>query len=53
MTEYELIVDSAEQVRERPLAVGHATRTDYHQQKFFYSGKKKSHTFKNQTVRAS
>nr|WP_229419077.1 MULTISPECIES: transposase family protein [unclassified Moorena] len=45
MTEYELIVDSAEQVRERP--------KDYNQQKNFYSGKKKSHTFKNQTVRAS
>ncbi|WP_229424016.1 transposase [Moorena producens] len=47
LTEYELIVDSAEQVRERPLAVGHATRTNYHHQKKFYSGKKKSHTFKN------
>ncbi|NEO45493.1 MAG: hypothetical protein F6K55_15715 [Moorea sp. SIO4A3] len=34
MTEDELIVDSAEQVRERPLAVGHATRTDYNQQKY-------------------
>ncbi|NEP51797.1 MAG: transposase [Moorea sp. SIO3C2] len=50
LTEYELIVDSAEQVRERPLAVGHATRTDYNQQKLFYSGKKKNHTFKNQFI---
>ncbi|NEO79928.1 MAG: transposase family protein [Moorea sp. SIO4G3] len=44
------MVDSAEQVRERPLAVGHATRTDYNQQKLFYSGKKKNHTFKNQFI---
>ncbi|NEO38528.1 MAG: transposase [Moorea sp. SIOASIH] len=42
LTEYELIVDSAEQVRERP--------KDYNQQKNFYSGKKKNHTFKNQFI---
>ncbi|AOX04721.1 IS5 family transposase (plasmid) [Moorena producens PAL-8-15-08-1] len=42
LTEYELIVDSAEQVRERP--------KDYNQQKIFYSGKKKNHTFKNQFI---
>ncbi|NEO21461.1 MULTISPECIES: transposase family protein [unclassified Moorena] len=42
LTEYELIVDSAEQVRERP--------SDYDQQKSFYSGKKKNHTFKNQFI---
>ncbi|EGJ28888.1 MULTISPECIES: transposase family protein [Moorena] len=42
LTEYELIVDSAEQVRERP--------SDYNQQKLFYSGKKKNHTFKNQFI---
>ena len=42
LTEYELIVDSAEQVRERP--------SDYNHQKIFYSGKKKSHTFKNQFI---
>ncbi|WP_424097704.1 transposase [Moorena producens] len=42
LTEYELIVDSAEQVRERP--------SDYNHQKIFYSGKKKNHTFKNQFI---
>lgn len=38
----ELIVDSAEQVRERP--------SEYEQQKSYYSGKKKNHTFKNQFI---
>lgn len=37
---YELIVDSSEQPRERP--------KEYTEQKKYYSGKKKSHTFKNQ-----
>ncbi len=41
LTKYELIVDSSEQVIERPLAVGHATRTDYQSQKKYYSGKQK------------
>ncbi len=40
MTEYELIVDSCEQPRERP--------TEYQEQQKYYSGKKKTHTFKNQ-----
>ena len=40
MTEYELIVDSCEQPRERP--------TEYQEQQNYYSGKKKTHTFKNQ-----
>lgn len=40
LTDYELIVDSAEQVRERP--------GEYKEQKRYYSGKKKNHTFKNQ-----
>ena len=40
LSEYELIVDSAEQPRERP--------GEYEEQKKYYSGKKKSHTFKNQ-----
>ncbi|BAY50351.1 IS4 family transposase (plasmid) [Scytonema sp. HK-05] len=40
LTDYELIVDSAEQPRERP--------GEYKEQKKYYSGKKKSHTFKNQ-----
>jgi len=40
LTEYELIVDSSEQPRERP--------GDYKEQKNYYSGKNKSHTFKNQ-----
>lgn len=40
MTEYELIVDSSEQPRERP--------GEYKQQQKYYSGKKKTHTFKNQ-----
>jgi IS5 family transposase len=42
LTDYELIVDSAEQVRERP--------SQYNHQKLFYSGKKKNHTFKNQFI---
>ncbi|NER29214.1 MAG: transposase [Symploca sp. SIO1C4] len=42
LAEQELIVDSAEQDRERP--------SDYQQQKLFYSGKKKNHTFKNQFI---
>jgi hypothetical protein len=40
LTDYELIVDSSEQPRERP--------GDYKEQKKYYSGKKKDHTFKNQ-----
>lgn len=40
LTEYELIVDSSEQPRERP--------REYKEQKKYYSGKKKNHTFKNQ-----
>ena len=40
LSDYELIVDSAEQPRERP--------GEYKEQKKYYSGKKKSHTFKNQ-----
>ncbi len=39
LTNYELIVDSAEQPRERP--------EEYKEQKKYYSGKKKTHTFKN------
>jgi hypothetical protein len=42
LTEYELIVDSAEQVRERPLV--------YQEQKKYYSGKQKRHTFKSQFI---
>jgi len=42
LTEYELIVDSSEQSRERP--------TDYELQEEYYSGKQKSHTFKNQFI---
>ncbi|NEN98978.1 MAG: transposase [Moorea sp. SIO3I7] len=42
LTELELIVDSCEQDRERPL--------DYKEQKKYYSGKKKRHTFKNQLI---
>jgi hypothetical protein len=42
LTEYELIVDSWEQGRERPM--------DYQEQKEFYSGKKKQHTFKGQAI---
>jgi len=39
---YELIVDSAEQPVQRPV--------DYQEQKKYYSGKKKMHTFKNQFI---
>lgn len=42
MKEYELIVDSYEQARERP--------TDYQEQSKHYSGKQKRHTFKNQVI---
>ena len=42
LTEYELIVDSCEQPRERP--------GEYQEQKKYYSGKKKSHTLKNQLI---
>lgn len=42
LTEFELIVDSCEQSRERP--------KDYEKQKEYYSGKKKNHTFKNQLI---
>lgn len=42
LREYELIVDSSEQARERPL--------DYQEQKLFYSGKKCNHTLKNQFI---
>lgn len=42
LTNYELIVDSAEQPRERP--------GEYKEQKKYYSGKKKNHTFKNQII---
>jgi hypothetical protein len=40
LTDYELIVDSCEQPRERP--------GEYQEQQDYYSGKKRSHTFKNQ-----
>ena len=40
--EFELLVDSTEQPRERP--------GEYKEQKKFYSGKKKKHTFKNQVI---
>lgn len=42
LAEHELIVDSAEQSRSRPSVS--------QEQKTFYSGKKKSHTFKNQLI---
>lgn len=42
MTEFELIIDSYEQNIERP--------QDYYEQKKYYSGKKKSHTLKNQLI---
>lgn len=42
LTEFELIVDSMEQPRERP--------GDNKEQKKYFSGKKKQHTFKNQVV---
>ncbi|MCC5669328.1 transposase [Nostoc sp. CHAB 5784] len=42
LSEYELIIDSAEQAIERPI--------DYQEQKKYYSGKKKLHTLKNQFI---
>lgn len=42
LQQYELIVDSGEQDRERP--------SDYQTQKKYYSGKQKNHTFKNQFI---
>ncbi|WP_238360628.1 HARBI1 family protein [Iningainema tapete] len=42
MTEFQLIVDSMEQPRERP--------SDQKEQKEYFSGKKKQHTFKNQFI---
>lgn len=42
LVEWELVVDSSEQVRERPKV--------YQEQKKFYSGKKKNHTLKNQLI---
>ena len=42
LTEFELLVDSTEQSGERP--------GEYKEQKKFYSGKKKKHTFKNQFI---
>ena len=42
LSEFELIVDSYEQPRERS--------TDYKEQKKYYSGKQKKHTLKNQIV---
>jgi len=42
LTDYELIVDSYEQVRERP-------ETQSEQEKY-YSGKKSNHTFKTQII---
>ena len=42
LKEYELIVDSSEQARERPV--------DYQEQKKHYSFKKQQHTFKNQFI---
>ena len=42
LIEFELLVDSTEQSGERP--------GEYKEQKKFYSGKKKKHTFKNQFI---
>ena len=42
LSEYELIIDSAEQPIARPV--------DYQEQKKYYSGKKKMHTLKNQFI---
>lgn len=42
LTEFKLIVDSMEQPRERP--------SDNQEQKEYFSGKKKQHTFKNQFI---
>lgn len=42
LTEFQLIVDSMEQPRERP--------SDQKEQEEYFSGKKKQHTFKNQFI---
>lgn len=42
LSQIELVVDSCEQPRERP--------SEYQEQKKFYSGKQKRHTFKNQFI---
>ncbi len=42
LTEFELLVDSTEQARERP--------GENQEQREYYSGKKKNHTFKNQVI---
>lgn len=42
LSSFELIVDSWEQPRERP--------KEYQEQKIFYSGKQKRHTYKNQLI---
>ncbi|WP_267880440.1 transposase [Planktothrix agardhii] len=42
LLEFELVVDSYEQPMQRP--------TDNEEQKKYYSGKKKTHTFKNQVI---
>lgn len=42
LTEFQLIVDSMEQSRERP--------ADNHEQREYFSDKKKDHTFKNQLI---
>ena len=42
LTDFELIVDSCEQTRERP--------GEYEEQKKYYSGKKKHHTMKTQMI---
>ena len=42
LTSHELLVDSAEQPRQRP--------KDYQEQEKFFSGKKQRHTFKNQFI---
>jgi len=42
LTQFELLVDSTEQPRERPV--------DNQEQQAYYSGKKKNHTFKNQLI---
>lgn len=42
LSSFELVVDSCEQPRERP--------KQYEEQKKFYSGKQKRHTFKNQLI---
>ncbi len=42
LTEFQLIVDSSEQARERP--------GEYEEQQKFFSGKKKNHTLKNQFI---